>query len=566
VAVNIRPKIILAVLPLVIAPLVLVGVISTLSARGGITAVAADLLRFKAEQLTTYAQGQWDLLNANGLESTPSYLEAAQAAVESFARSLVRSPTESIFALAADGTLAMRTAETAVDGEELQALALLLREKGEGWRTLRVGGEDRVGHLAAFRPFGWTFFVTERAAAFYRTADTIVLRTAYVLAAALAAAVVLLILLARYLTRPLREVSEAMAEIVATSDLSRRVEVLYGDETGRLGHTFNLMTAELEKAYAKVKDFAFKAVLSQRAEKKAKEDERKIRSLFEKYVPSEVIETVFRNPESALVGEDRVLAILFSDIRDFTTIAEMLTPEELVSTLNRYFTAMVDGVIIGRHGGTVDKFIGDSIMAFWGTPIKAEDDAMKSVRAGLDMLDELPRFNAAQRKLGKVEFPRIGVGIAYGVVTVGNIGTEKKMNYTVIGDMVNLASRLEMLTKRYRTPLIVSESLALHRTVKGTVPSRLLDKVLVKGRQAPSGVYAICRTLDDAQKRAWDLHETAMTLYYARKFAEAEQAFREVQSLLPGDACAQDFIRRCAGFRKSPPPASWTGVEELTEK
>ena len=446
---NIRPKIIFAVLPLVIAPLVLVGVISTLSARNGITAVAADLLRFKAEQLVTYAQGQWDLLNANGLEGTPAYVEASQAAVESFARSLVRSATESIFALSAEGEITMRTAEIAPAGEEIEVLAGLARGNASGWQTLRLGGEDRVGNIAAFAPFGWTFFVTERASAFYRSADSIVLRTVYVLAGALIAAVVLLILLTRYLTRPLREIAEAMTEIVATNDLSRRVEVLYGDETGRLGHTFNIMSEQLGKAYTQIKSYAAQAAV-------ARIKEQKIRTIFQKYVPRGVIEQFFANPEQMLVGEDRVLAVLFSDVRDFTSISERMQPEQMVESLNQYFSTMVD--IIMNRGGIVDKYIGDAVMAVFGAPVRHQDDALQSAMAALEMQDALTDFNLWQKRKGRAEF-RIGVGINYGNVTVGNIGSERKMDYTVIGDMVNLASRLEGLTKKYAVPLIVSESM-----------------------------------------------------------------------------------------------------------
>jgi class 3 adenylate cyclase/HAMP domain-containing protein len=552
--VDIRPKFILAVLPLVIAPLVLVGLISTLSARTGITAVAADLLRFKAEQLATYAQGQWDLLAANGLEATPSYVEAAKAAVESFARSLVRSPTESIFAIDAAGGLAMRTGENAPGGGDLPSLSALAGDQASGWRTVRVGTEERVGHLAPFRPFGWTFFVTERAAAFYRPADAIVLRTAYVLAGSLVAAVLLLVLLTRLLTRPLREISEAMTEIVSTNDLSRRVAVLYGDETGRLGHTFNLMSEQLGKAYTQIKNYAAQAAV-------ARIKEQKIRTIFQKYVPRAVIEQFFASPEKMLEGEDRVLAVLFSDVRDFTSISERMQPEQMVESLNRYFSTMVD--IIMNRGGIVDKYIGDAVMAVFGAPVRHADDALQSATAALEMLEALDEFNAWQKARGRAPF-RIGVGINYGNVTVGNIGSDRKMDYTVIGDMVNLASRLEGLTKKYGVPFVVSES--MQRKIADTFPCRLLGKVSVKGRSAGTGIYEVRRSLDDALGKAWALHAEACALYYARKFGAAEKAFRGVLQALPGDVCAGRLAARSAGFAKSPPPPAWTGVEEITEK
>jgi len=552
--VNIRAKIILVVLPLVIAPLVLVGVISTLSARNGITAVAADLLRFKTEQLVTYAQGQWDLLTANGLEATPAYVEASQAAVESFAKSLLRSQSESIFALSADGAVVIRSGELGAREAETQELGRLTRAGASGWHTLRLGGVDRVAHLASFAPFGWTFFVTERMAAFYRSADAIVRQTAYVLAAALAAAAALLVMFARYLTRPLRQVAEAMADIIATNDLSRRVDVLYGDETGRLGHTFNLMSGELGRAYDQIKGYALRAAV-------AEIKERKIRNIFQKYVPRTVIEQFFANPEQMLVGENRILAVLFSDVRGFTSISEKMQPEEMVESLNQYFSLMVD--IIMNRGGVVDKYIGDAVMAFFGAPVRREDDALQAALAGLEMLDAVKDFNVWQERRGRKPF-RIGIGINYGYVTVGNIGSERKMDYTVIGDMVNLASRLEGLTKKYRAQLIVSES--MQRKIRESLPCRLLDRVSVKGRSLGTGIYEVRRTLGEAEQEAWKAHEEAASLYYERRFAEAERLFREAAARLPDDPCTALFLSRCAALQKTPPAAGWTGVEELTEK
>lgn len=558
--VNIRGKIVLVVLPLIIAPLVLTGVSSILTARESVTTVAAGLLQFKAEQLTTYAQGQWDLLVANGIEADATYREASEAAVETFARSLLRSPTELIVALTPDGRVALRTGEIADDDAGRAPLASIAAAGGSGWQTLDLAGIERVAYVNRFSPFDWTVFVTEASDAFYRSTERIVLQTGVILGASLLAAALLLLVFTGRLARPLRQLTSAMQEVITTGDLSERVETLYRDETGRLAHTFNLMTADLEKAYGLVKGYALHAAV-------AKENEEKIRRIFQKYVPKAVIEQFYTSPETMLVGDQRALAVLFCDIRSFTTFVENMKAEVFVPILNDYFGRMAKA-IYDQHG-IVDKHIGDAIMAVFGAPEKQENDSLAACEAAFVMLDTLSQFNEAHRN----DLPRpfaIGIGIHYGRVTVGNIGSDYKMDYTVIGDPVNIASRIESLTKKYHEPLIVSQSVQgrLRNRETGTpiYPSRLLDKVSVKGRSKETELYAIRRTLAPAEADAWKVHNEATALYFDRKFAEATPGFRRVLELLPGDEHAREFLDHCVIFQKSPPGPNWTGVVEMTEK
>jgi hypothetical protein len=202
-------------------------------------------------------------------------------------------------------------------------------------------------------------------------------------------------------------------------------------------------------------------------------------------------------------------------------------------------------------------------MAFFGAPVKGENDARESVMAAFDMLRSLEDFNGWHQAKGRRPF-RIGIGINYGGVTVGNIGSERKMDYTVIGDMVNLASRLEGLTKYYREPLIVSES--IERKIKELIPCRLLDRVKVKGRATGSGIFSAKRVLSPREEEAWGLHAEAASLYYKRDFGRAAAGFRRVLELLPHDIPATRFLKRSEDYRASPPPQDWTGVEEMAEK
>jgi class 3 adenylate cyclase len=238
-----------------------------------------------------------------------------------------------------------------------------------------------------------------------------------------------------------------------------------------------------------------------------------------------------------------------------------MRPEDLVEALNAYFSRMVDVIITRR--GIVDKYMGDAIMAFFGAPVKHDDDAYQSVMAGLDMIDALVRFNDEQASKQRAPF-RIGIGINYGVVTVGNIGSEKKMDYTVIGDMVNLASRLEGLTKLYHEPMIISE--ALHRSVEKSMPCRMLDRVAVKGKRQGVRIYCVRRELSPAEEEGWGLHELGLGLYYGREFGKALSCFRQVEQFLPGDTISARFAERCRVHTKNPPGPTWDGVEVITEK
>ncbi|MGD0728024.1 MAG: adenylate/guanylate cyclase domain-containing protein, partial [Spirochaetia bacterium] len=518
------------------------------------TAIATSFLRFKVDDLENYANSQWSLLVQNNLVGNPDFVDAAKSAVASYARSLVREESELIFAIDAQGSLVMHTGALTLSGPEAAQLSLMKAKNSAGWIHLKVGGVERVGQARDFVPLGWYVVVTEKRDAFYKVTTQIFRQTGVILSASLAIAVMLLFFFSYLMTQPLRMVVSVMRQIMSTSDLSRRVEILYKDETGELGHSLNLMTEELEKAYKQIKGYALKAVVAQHREQK-------IRSIFQKYVPTAVIDEFFANPESMLVGQDRVLAVLFSDIRGFTTLSEGLPPNEVVESLNAYFGRMVK--IIMERRGIVDKYIGDAIMATFGAPVRYGDEAQQSVISGFDMLDALKIFNASQLKKGRPQF-RIGIGINYGLVTVGNIGSEQKMDYTVIGDMVNLASRLEGLTKVYHEEMIVSESLV--KDLAGKIPCRSIDKVVVKGKTSGVMIFAPRRNLAPAEAEAWKIHEKAIERYYARDFEAAREGFDEVQRLMPADLTAARYLERCQAYIKNPPAEGWTGAVAMSEK
>jgi len=549
----------LVVLPLIIVPLILTQTASYFHAVNGVTRLARQLLGFKLGELEKHANSQWSLLVENNFAGRPDMIQAAKNSVEQYGRSILLSDTEIVFAMNSDGNTAMATSDPGFLPGEKTALLQTLTAENQGLQTAVIGGENYIFQSFFFTPFDWHIIISEKEQVFYRDAYNIAVQTIITLSAAVAAAVLLLILITSKFVKPLGQIVQTMNGVIETANLSSKVDVEYSDETGILAHTFNKMTDELDRAYSQIKRYAFDAVLA------GKKEER-IRHIFQKYVPNDVIERFFASPEKMLVGDNRKLSILFSDIRSFTTISEGLAPDELVNSLNRYFSGQVD--IIYNRNGIVDKYIGDAIMAFWGAPEKHEDDALQSVLSGLEMIDAVKKFNENQRKLGKCEF-QIGIGLNYGEVTVGNIGSERKMDYTVIGDAVNLASRMEGLTKTYHSEILISES--LFDELRKTSPNeglnyRLLDTVAVKGKTKGVKIFTVKRAVSDTEKNAWSLHNQGMKLYYNRSFREAAEKFREVLSILPGDFNAENIRGRCEEYAVTPPPENWNGVEIMRNK
>lgn len=560
---SIRVKIILVVLPLVVLSLLAAGMGSAFSARNGLTAMAVEFMGFKAEELEGYARSQWDLLVNNQLQSRPDLVQVTRQSIAGHAVQMTRSPTELVLALEApaDGgagpvkAFANRPLDLGgLAPGELAGLAALLDGRHRGWVEFRLDGQDRVGFSFWFEPFGWQVISSELSGVFYAPVNQIVLQTALVMLLAIVLAVGLLVVFAGILTSPLGAVVKAMDRIIDSGDLAERVEVRYQDEIGRLAHTFNTMMGQLDGAYRQIKQYALEAVIARR-------NEQKIRQIFQKYVPAEVINQIFENPERMLVGDTRKIAILFSDIRSFTTIAEAYRPDELVGLLNQYFSVLVETII--QHHGVVDKYIGDAVMAFFGAPASYGNDAADALRAGLGIVEALAEFNRRQQAAGRHQF-LTGLGINFGEVTVGNIGTDKKMDYTVIGDNVNLASRLEGLTKEYHQPILVSQSLKDQAGAEFCY--RLVDTVIVKGKTGGVRIHTAALAPGAGVEEAWALHDQACELFYRRQFREAAAGFRQVLDRLPGDWLAGMFAERCDRLAAQPPAADWDGTVQMLHK
>ena len=551
---KIKNKILMIVLPILIVPLALMGFAASHSARNGITQIAIDFLKFKADSLENYAVSQWNLLEDNNLTANRKFVDAAEEAVESFALSLILSETELIFAVDSEGVVQIASRSLETGSDKLPALIELHRNQAPGWVTFSIENTVRVAHGFYFEPFDRYFLISESRSVFYGSVFQIYYQSGMILLIAAVVSIILLGVFISFLTSPLNKIVTVMREVISENDLSKRVSLLYKDEIGELGHTFNLMSGELEKAYNQVKNYAYKSVIAEKQEKK-------IRNIFQRYVPHDVIEEFSNNPETMLIGSSRVLAVLFSDIRGFTTISETMLSDKVVESLNKYFGLMVD--VVMNHGGIVDKYMGDAIMAFFGAPVKHENDLLLAVQTGLGMLDELKSYNQWQVQHNRPPIS-IGIGVNYGTVTVGNIGSERKMDYTVIGDMVNTASRLESLTKKYGRSFIISES--VYDNVKNHVPCQQLDIVAVKGRHSGIPIYSVLSRLSSSEKEALQIYSEALDLYYKKIFREALNLFRKGQNLFRPDGIFELYINRCLEFIKRPPPDNWTGVTVMKTK
>ena len=287
---------------------------------------------------------------------------------------------------------------------------------------------------------------------------------------------------------------------------------------------------------------------------------------FKKYVPADLVRQLNDlQREAVLGGEKKTLSIFFSDIADFTTISEHLSPEALVENLGSYFHGMSNTIL--QNGGTIDKYIGDAIMAFWGAPVDRTDHASLACTSALKCQNYLDRLAVGFTRAGKPLF-NTRIGIHTGEVIVGNIGYEERLNYTIIGDSVNLASRLEGLNKYYGTRIIISdETLA---QVAGEFVTRKLDLVAVKGKSQGVGIHELAGTKDDLgadRLESIELYNQAMELYLNRQWQEALPIFQEAFRKCGGaDPASGLMVERCTEYSVTPPQSDWNGVYAFHSK
>ncbi len=293
---------------------------------------------------------------------------------------------------------------------------------------------------------------------------------------------------------------------------------------------------------------------------------KKMQNIFGQYVPPERIEAMMQVGEkAALQGENKEIAILFSDIRSFTTISEKLSAQEIKEFLNQYLTAMTQEIF--NNKGTIDKYVGDMIVAFWGAPLDDPDRDYHAILSALHMQKNLSHVNLDLKKSKGIELA-IGIGINTGVVNVGDMGSKFRRAYTVLGDAVNLGSRLESLTKQYHVPIIVGQN--TFEKTKERFLFKLVDKVIVKGKNEAITIYEpVCpiEEKNDALEKEVNMQKEALEAYWKRDWGKSRQLLEELTKGYPMHTNFYGvYLKRIEELEKTPPDEKWDGVYVFHEK
>ncbi|MEO8204931.1 MAG: adenylate/guanylate cyclase domain-containing protein [Chthoniobacterales bacterium] len=352
-------------------------------------------------------------------------------------------------------------------------------------------------------------------------------------------------LVTRRLVHPVRSLMLGI-QSVEKGDLTISLPIASTDEVGALTHSFNFFVGEL----------------------RAKEE---LRSTFGKYIDPRILERVLLEQGGAEIAGDRQkMSVAFTDLVGFTGIGEHLTPSGVVNLLNRHFTLQAEG--IQKHHGVIDKFIGDAVMAFWGPPFTLEGEhpslacraALEQIKA-LHLLEkELPELLRLRKNLPPLD---IRIGISTGEVIVGNIGSENTRSFTVIGDNVNLASRLENANRFYGTHILICDT--THAEAGESIITREIDLITVKGKTEPTRIFELLGLPGEVEENTLELRRhfiDALAAYRQQAWDRAEAGFRECLRVRPEDGPANTFLERISSLRLTPPEKNWNGVWQMTSK
>jgi adenylate cyclase len=452
---------------------------------------------------------------------------------DAFARALGKISEVSVLSRRSDGSWDAVASTMAPATRDALVKALGHAPAGTGVRTESLAGEDYVLLPATLDPRAEMDAVAVLARSLHAELGPyrrLMASLAALLGAGVAVAVVAAVLIARSVTGPVLELARGVRRI-AGGDYAGRMDIPGRDEISELSQSFNQMAGGLE-------------------------DRERVRALLGRVVSPAIAEELLRRPIQ-LGGEEREVTVLFVDIRGFTARCEGTSPAEVLALLNRYLTRVTEA--IEAEGGVVDKYIGDAVMALYGAPLANPDHAARAVRGALGILSAVALLNT--ELAAESEAPlAVGVGINTAAVVAGNMGSASRMNYTVIGDGVNIASRVEGLCPFYGAGILVSDAT---RVASPGMPFREIDRVRVKGRIEPVVIH---EPMGAGARTDLVAYAAALALYQSGDFARAGQAFASLLEADPEDAVCAFHVRRCAQMLREGPLPGWNGVHEHRSK
>jgi class 3 adenylate cyclase len=533
---SVKAKLYLIVLPLMSVSIVL-GVLFAYSVAASVLEDAAtENLSQKAAWLQSYANDQALLLVDEGYFGDEYMREAAFAGIEKYADGLLQGEAEIIAAF-----------------DDTRRLVFFAGNTGRKKDAALLAGFNRK-YVAVRTPseaFSLQIYTARERRDVLKPLDNLILAALFILLPALALAVIFLHVLSVAITKPIIKM-KSVFDGYSFNRLSKKskeypVIVPTGDETGALAASYNMMMAKFAAAEHELNMFA-------RGKEAKKNIEEKRRNIFQLYTPNDVVRKVLNIPQDLLTGAKYNGAILYSGVRRIAPLSENLPPAKFVSLLNRYFVRMT--AIVRKKTGVSFNIEGDALLAGWGVPESKAKDAVNAVHTALLMIHVMLKLNKENADLGLPPL-EIGIGLDSGFVTAGNIASDNKINWTVMGGPVTLAVQLQKLTKEYKTAVLFTEN--IYKKVYTYFPCRFVDKVTLAGSQAGVSLFTARLKITGKEQEAWKHHRIAVKLFYARKFTEALVRFEQTLLKDPDDSISAIFISRCRRYMKSPPPPMWDG-------
>jgi class 3 adenylate cyclase len=534
---KVRTKIYSIIIPLISAAIVLGVLFAYAAAASALEETAAGYLNQKAAWIQNYANDQAVLLVDEGYFGDEYMREAALAGIEKYAAGLVQGEVEIIAAF-----------------DRVRGLVFWAGSENRKKDAALLPGFDRK-YIAVSTPvdvFSLQIYTARERRDVLRPLDNLILAGLVILMVSVATAVIFLHLLSSAITKPIAQM-KSVFDGYSFDRLSEKIRkypvasIPAGDETEALALSYNGMMAKFAAAEHELNMFA-------RGKEAKKNIEEKRRNIFQLYTPNDIVRKVMNTPLSLLTGAKYDGAILYSGMRQISPLSDNLPPAKFVLLLNRYFVKMT--TIVRKKTGVNFNIEGDALLAGWGVPEPKTKDAVSALHTALLMIQAMEKLNRENAELGLPPL-EIGIGLDAGPVTAGNIASDNKINWTVMGGPVTAAVQLQKFTKNYKAAVLFTEN--IYRKVYTYFPCRFVDKVTLAGSPAGISLFTARLKITGKEKEAWKHHRIAVKLFYARKFTEALIQFEQTLLKDPEDSISSIFISRCRRYMKAPPPPMWDG-------